>query len=390
MLLIIILKEKIYIKQSVMKKLLYLILLLPFVAIGQADTIYVNPGDKIIIVAPDAIDQPPVIDAGPKFMLNVGNEIDHHPNIKGIGCRYFWIASHDFYNKGNLSKGGKLPRDMVFSIPDVQYPCRGVDYNGTMCDNSQRVERLANQYDEVTIVVEAVQDHLGNWLGFPFKFVPLWQWGVTPGERYAKIKEHFKAVLKSTKGKVQYIEIANEPWGLTAEEYNIKESARFAAWFEYNFEEFGLGLDQYEQFTPKLGTAALPIGQGLRSGMSLSSFANPKYSKYYSYVSVHPYNLVNGDWVDDPSISDAIINTAIEFCKQYMPHCKIRITETGAPQDMIRNQINYLVDKSNDEHIERVFLYGTFSDDSSIFKDCFFYDENGPTQIAKEFKLFKN
>ena len=379
-----------------MRNLLLIILsLITFASYAQQDTVIVKSGQQILIIGKGSTDEPTIEEPDDThFYINTTNNIDHYPNIKGKGVRYFWNVEHDLPARGILKDGGKLARDHTFIPTTEQNNCLGVNYDGTMCDNATRIERLSTQFEVICVVPQSVRGPFENWLQWPSKFVALWIWGNTPGEQYTNIRAHFLALLWSTHGRVKFAQIANEPWSMTPEEYNIVESARMDAWIEYNLDQ-GRTLDDYESFTPKLITAAMPIGQGLQTQLTFQNLANSRFSKYYHSVGVHAYNKnAMGEWSTNESISNGIIDLALEFCKEYMPHCQLQVTETGAPQAMIDQHIVSLRAKAiANESIYAYWLYNLFSDNSGplYFGDLFFVDKDGnPTETAIKYNLISN
>ena len=370
-------------------KLIFLVLLVSTFMSAQKDTVFVKAGQEIIIIgAESAFDDKDQNET--RFYINVLNNIDHHPNVRGKGARYFWNVSHDLPYKGIFNDGGVSPSSQNFEA--IQNNCIGVNYNGSMCDNALRVKKLKDQFDVVCVVPQEIIGPFGNWLQWPHKYTPMWRWGETPGLQYAKIRQHFLALLWSTEGYVDFIQIANEPWGMTADQYNIVESARVDAWIEYNILK-GRKLDDHQSFTPKLITAAMPIGQGLQTELSFQNLASSRFAQYYHSIAVHGYNrTMMSEWSTDASITNDIIDLALEFCETYMPHCQLQITETGAPNEFIEQHIEALTAKSKIEPgIYAIWLYNLFSDSSSIFKDCFFmYSDGTLTETAIKYNLITN
>jgi len=373
--------------------ILFLWIASAYVIVAQVDTITIQPGQSVVIVSSEqAVQEPEPEPVGTQFYVNTTNNIDHYPNLRGKGARYFWNVEHDLPFNGILQNGGKMAKNHTFIPTNEMNDCIGVDYNGSMCDNAMRVKKLSNQFDIVMVVPQAVKNPFDFWLNWPNKFIAMWIWGDTGGLQYAKIKEHFLALLWSTHGNIDFVQIANEPWGMSPAQYNIVESARVDAWLEYNTSQ-GLSLDDYEQFTPKLVTAAMPIGQGLQTELSFQNLANSKFAKYYYSVAVHGYNRTPmSEWSSDASITNEIIDMALEFCRVYMPHCSLQITETGAPNDIIDQHIQSLKAKTSEEEgIDIVWLYNLFSDGSDIFKNSFFLSDDGvPTEAAIKYNIITN
>lgn len=283
--------------------------------------------------------------------FNVSTEADHLVNSyqiaqdSFIGLRAFVLLEKGLLNNGIISDGGKHPYQMNFSvIPNREG--RG-SWNGNFFQNFMRFKAMKNQVDFLIGVPECILCYDGTYCKFLYKNWQLWQYGSTPSEQWDKANEHFLAWLNSMtyideNGKEKEIfdavEVLNEPWGFTNEEYAIIEGARVEAWLEYNRQRGrypkslpGGGKDVSHMY-PKLGTCAVPLGQGYtpeKGSMTMTGMVT-KYAYAYTYVSGHVYNIDNNGWSDDFSITQNQLNTLEDFRSKFYPNAKLFITEIGS------------------------------------------------------------
>ena len=414
-----------------MKKLLFPLLLLGFLTqslIGQTpETIEINLQDieKIILVKKSTkADSPVIVPTNPTtgttvvtpptnpntsttsieepirngsslnfYGVNFSNEIDQFPQAKVDRLRLFYLQEHDLPGNGVFSAGGKFPKDHKFHLvptnPNKKYKDVKT-WDGSMYDNHTRIMRVKKQCKELTTSFEVIRNYNGVFNPFPAKLFPMWQWGNNPSEQYKKIYEHTYAFLVANGDYVDYMELGNEDWILTATEWSIVESARIDAWVAWNKKQ---GRKDYKTFKPKVASVALPIGQALWFPVNMGDFVGEKYKHVYAegYINVHIYSIDrDGKWsMDFDNIVGPQIDSVIRFVQSYNPYCKIRITETGYPQEGALAYYEWLNGYlAKYPQIEAVHAYSYAPIKNIRFGDCYMVGNDGA--VTEAWKTIKN
>jgi hypothetical protein len=337
----------------------------------------------------------------------VNNYLIAKDSIKAL--RAFVLLEKGLLNDGMIAEGGKHPKDTHFEIiPNREG--RG-SWNGNFFQNFMRYKAMRNQVD----ILIGVPENIVRWdsrrdkivfAQFLYKNWQLWQYGNTPQEQYNKCYEHFLAWLNSMtyfddKGVeveiFDYVEIMNEPWGFTNEEYKIVESARVEAWLEYNRQRGRYPISQanngrdISKLSPKLGTCAVPLGQGYtpkKGSMTMLGMVS-KYAPYYTYVSGHVYNIDNNGWSDDFEITKNQFKILEEFRHKYYPKAKLFISEIGSKitGDQKRYVQNVVAELSQNPNVMGIGWYSLRPIPNARFGECYYQDQNGkPTNGMKEIK----
>lgn len=359
---------------------------------GQSDTLILNgpvtiEGPVTIIYsAPEKISPPiappivPPADA-PTTVLgtldyygyNVSTEVD---SVMASGAfevmqidrlRVFNLLEKNLCGEGVYSRGGKAPKDSKFFKTPKVY--KSVDWDCTFYPNKFRLENANKRVRELTKTDEVILNAQGDFRKWPAKDFEYWELGADNKEVYKTVYAMTYADLQATGYIPKYWEVRNESWHYTAEQWAVIEMALIDAWRDWNRDE-GRGED-YANYVPKLGTNALPIGQGGNIPMPLLAIATSN-AKYYTYVNVHVYPIDKyGFWSKDYSIVADQIQTAIEFQRTYFPNAHIRITETGAPNDA-RDYYTWL-DSYVRQYpvIEAVFAYSLVKIPNQRFGECY-------------------
>lgn len=390
-----------------MKKLIYLLLLLPALLFAQKQTVKFD-GTVSVTYETDAagnvtggtvcfgtclentveVETSKEIEKPYNFYgFNVSTEADSLVSVgafQDIGkqrMRAFYLKEKDQKGEGVYRKGGVSPKNFKYYKTPGTY--RSVDWDGTFYANKFRYQRLAERCSELTLSLEVILNGYGDFRKFPRKDYEYWELGSTDKQVYNTVYDYtekfFIAHEEIIESKaLKFLEPGNESWLYNSRQWANIEKAFMDARTAYNNKK---GRKDYKQHLPQLGTNALPMGQGTKYPLSIAGIVTP-YADYYSYVNVHTYPIdSDGRWSTDFSIVAGQIDEAIAFQQQHFPNAHIRITETGAenlpndinasPIDYYRKLDNYLADKPI---VQAVFGYSLVKIPNSRFGKCFLWD----------------
>lgn len=228
---------------------------------------------------------------------------------------------------GILSEGGVLLKDHPIEwLPEVYVP---VDWNGTLYENFFRFRSLNDRTRKLIGAPEAIMNFDGTFRDFPNKNFLIWEYGNTPIEQFSKIYNHWRAFLEANGENFQYLELDNEPWGMCYHELDLVVRARMQAYIDYNEAR---GRSNPKDMLPKIGSMALPLGQGSNYKLQLEDVSKIllPYEEYISYISIHIYPIDNRGWTTDFDVAFDQIRIAEEFRKINFLDSELWITETGS------------------------------------------------------------
>ena len=378
--------------------LLLTLLLLPFVAFNQTDTLRYTGNvtiiiestekDKVIVTAPvvTATKQPTQSDV--IIGTNFGANIDHL-YTKGIkppqNCRIFHLSEKD-------SKDAALPRDYKYQLLPETNRGIGVEWNGSFLDGWNRYRAFkARNPNGILIAAWETIFPAGPEKGFPGKHWYFSDYAYVNGADgwqqyekdlvYAKAYEYYYAWFVANGELVDYVSF-NEWWDLTIEEFIVLEKAVFDARLAYNKTK-----GRTTGLRPQIGTNTLPLGQAGKYKISVEDLATTRI-KEYDFIDVHVYPIdIYGRWKDDFSIVAEQLNQVQDFQRRHAPNTPIWITETGAPESYALNYYENLMQYVNENKaIQAVFSYAYETDDPerkySIFKDLYMVDQKGDQTAA--------
>ena len=332
-----------------MKKLIFL-LLLPFTLLGQIDTSKYNQGVKLLeqgirlqLEAIELLKMPEPKPALENFFwgVNAGADIDMLLSSGAelpINNRQFHLCEKDSRNRA-------LPRDYEFELlPDANRGV-GVEWNGTYLDQWNRYVRIKTRAAgilvstlEVVFIPNGKKDFPGkHWNFYDYAYVNgLDGWSESEKKQvYDKAYEYFFGYFVANGEIVTHTEFQNETWSLTPEEYKVVLDAFFDAYYAYNKR-----MGRTSNFLPKLGTNALPVGQGAKYNLCINDMAYR--INEFDYISVHVYPIdLGGNWQPDFSIVEKQLETCLQFQRTYAPEMRIWITETGYPEYIESVPTNY-------------------------------------------------
>ena len=336
--------------------------------------------------------------------FNVSTEADHLVNTNQIAndsicaLRSFVLVEKGLPKDGIIAEGGKHPYGFTFSLlPNREG--RG-SWDANFFQNFMRFKAMKNQVDiligvpEVIVQWDSPSRTKVVFADFLYKNWQMWQYGSNPTDQFNKIYEHFYYWLSSMtiinedgdeEEIFDFVEIANEPWGMTNEEFKILESARVEAWLKYNrdqgrYPKFENGVTRIDHLRPRLGTCAVPLGQGYtpKAGSMTPIGMVSKYAKYYSYVSGHVYNIDDRGWSDDFTITQNQIQEIEKLRIRYFPNASLFISEIGNPQNGLPQYVeNVVAELSKYLKVMGVGWYSLRPIPNPRFEGCYFQDANG-------------
>lgn len=358
----------------------------PGIPIDTTPVVVVPPDDTTPIIEPPSDGLKLYFTADPgvtDFMFEINTGDKKLPR----GLRTYWLQDKE--NPPNT-----VPADVEYITPPKKYdktlPWR-VYSNFIRMRGARDAIDSQGETDVIMISTENIFGPNGIIYGFPNKNWPTNAWGRTPEAAKAKIKEWARAFID---GNNNYIGVGSWVWQFSSEPWDIDwqfvQAAYYEAWLETPVE-----------LRPKLASAALPIGQGetTEEGTNkwfdgeLTDFIPEYMRKDISIVCVHAYALDNLKWVDDPSIATDIIQRALDFTAEYLPHANVQVTEFGYPgtdQETQYNHLKAIIDWCKTKpRINKMYAFNLIQINSNdIFNDCFFTykDRNKPPR--KAYSLF--
>lgn len=304
---------------------------------------------------------------------------DHYTKINVPSHPLHWRA---YYLQSKDHEYNTYPSEVNFKVAPKEYDS---SLGWHVYENQNRFRSIAKLQKEnpgstLMISTENLYGPNGEYYGFPNKNWRFSHWGSQ--EKIIQWTKMFISNMNTALGEGNWIwQLSSEPWDV---DWQQVQKGYIEGWLSFPASQ-----------RPQLATPALPIGQGSATETgtnqyfkgTLQDFVPAEYRKYYSYVCTHAYALDNhNNWVNDPSIPIAVIQKAVLFRNTYMPHAKVRVTETGYPatdQDIQYQHIKEILSYCEEEKaLDAVYLYNYLQlPGGGVFDNCYIADtEKQPTK----------
>lgn len=257
-----------------------------------------------------------------------------------------------FHNLG-VDYDHKYPKD--YTPVECLSDCSNIScqpWQGSFASNKWRYCSAKDVFSELTVSPEVV--FLDNqFKPFPFKHFTPGEWGADIEQ---KAYDWAKVFFVSLHGIVDILELGNEPWGYDVKTWTAIQTGIHRAWKEY----------AKGQIHPiKLSTAALPVGEASQFWThGLGAFTPVELRRDLDYISFHSYPARGGKWdIKKLELVKADIDAVMSWRDQYMPHAKVRLTETGFPTNLPfleEDQLAYIqgvADYADQKGVDGIFIY---------------------------------
>ena len=311
------------------------------------------------------------------FGVNVTNSFDHYKGETEIPRKV-----RLFYNKDKDLPKFKQPHEHDF-VQELSKP--QTSWSGTMLENNSRLKKLKGLFEEVTVSPVVIINTQGNFTSYPNKD---WTWHELGRDlKYEKtVKNWLTAYMELNSEYTDVLEVGNEIWGWKKEHWNKYQDVFIKTYYILN----------RDKKNTKISSMALPIGQNIKSDLTLMDVANPNYQ--YDYINLHTYSFdTDGKWTLDFDTVKRDIDASLEHMNKYFqqgsakPITKLRITECGYPNAFSKQFYKWLFEYcSQFNEVSDIFAYNFNQIKDGRFDDCYMIDPNTKQETDTYMWLLEN